>query len=80
MRITFFQGDHFEWYQARNYFASAIMWGIEGKQLNRNVILTNLAERLRMVGKGEVPLGIEMVGEETEEVQTADPEASEAPL
>jgi hypothetical protein len=64
-RITSFYGDHFEWYQTPNplsrYYGSFILWGIEGKQLNRNVGLTDLAEKLRMLDQGEVPLGIELV-------------------
>lgn len=60
-RITAFNGDHFEWYQPRDYWCSFILWGIEGKQLNRNIALTDLAERLRLAGKGEVPRGLEVV-------------------
>jgi len=58
-RITSFYGERFQWYTATNYYASFVLWGIEGKELNTNVALTNLAERLRMAGKGEVPLGLE---------------------
>ena len=55
-RFTAFYGDHFEWYPA-SFYCSFILWGMEGKELNKNVALTNLAERLRMLDKGEVPLG-----------------------
>ncbi|MEL6344962.1 MAG: hypothetical protein AAFV53_17725 [Myxococcota bacterium] len=62
-RLTSFHGDHFEWYRSSNpmarYYGSFILWGIEGKQLHRNVGLSDFAERLRMLNKGETPLGIE---------------------
>ena len=38
---------------------SFILWGIEGKQLHRNVAVVDIAERLRMIDKGETPLGVE---------------------
>lgn len=60
-RVTFVWGERFEWYRARNYFGSFMLFGIEGKQLNRNVALTNFHERLRMLGKGETPLGMEVI-------------------
>ena len=59
MRITAFFGDHFEWYTPKNYFCSFMLWGVEGKQLHRNVGLTDMAEKLRMIGQGDTPLGIE---------------------
>jgi hypothetical protein len=61
-RITAFYGDHFEWWRPRNYWASFVLWGIEGKQLHRNVAITDLHERLRMAAKGELPWGLEKVG------------------
>ncbi|MDG1481622.1 MAG: hypothetical protein P8R54_18655 [Myxococcota bacterium] len=84
-RVTAFYGDHFEWYQTPNplsrYYGSFILWGIEGKQLNRNVGLTDLSEKLRMLDKGDIPLGIEAVedsepkpgGQDTEDVSTETP-------
>ena len=80
-RITAFYGDHFEWYQTPNplsrYYGSFILWGIEGKQLNRNVGLTDLSEKLRMLDKGDIPLGIEAVSDG--EDQPAMPEAEGVP-
>ena len=90
-RVTAFFGDHFEWYQTPNplsrYYCSFVLWGIEGKQLNRNVALTDLAEKLRMLDKGEIPLGIEALsspmGEEVPSEPADDaavsPETPEAP-
>jgi len=61
VRVTAFFGEHFEWYRPRAYFCSFIMWGIEGKQLHRNVGLTDLAERLRMASEGDIPMGLARV-------------------
>ena len=62
-RITAFYGSHFQWYRSSNpmarYYTSFMLWGIEGKQLNRNVGLSDMAERFRMLGNGDVPIGIE---------------------
>ena len=64
-RITAFYGDQFAWYRSSNprarYFGSFMLWGIEGKQLNKNVVATDLAERIRMLEKGELPLGFSKV-------------------
>ena len=74
-RITSFYGDHFEWWRPRNYWASLILWGIEGKQLHRNVAITDLHERLRMAAKGELPWGLE----EVESGGAAPPPSTDAP-
>ncbi len=55
-RAVAFYGDHFQWYPDYNYYCSFILWGIEGKELNRNIALTNLAEPLRMLDKGQTTL------------------------
>jgi len=60
-RITAFSGDSVQWYNAPGQYLAFMLWGIEGKQFNRNVALTSLAERIRMITKGEVPLGVERV-------------------
>lgn len=60
-RVTAFWGDRFEWYRNRNYYASFVLFGVEGKQLNRNVGLVDLREKLRMVDQGDLPLGLERV-------------------
>ena len=80
-RVTSFFGDHFEWYQTPNplsrYYCSFILWGIEGKQLNRNVGLTDLAEKLRMLDKGDVPLGFEAISAGSETVSSETPPPQE---
>lgn len=60
-RVTSFWGDRVQWYEARNYYVSFVLFGIEGKQLNTNVALGDLREKLRMLDKGETPLGIEVI-------------------
>ena len=46
--------------------ASFVMWGIEGKELNKNVALTDLSERLLYAAAGNLPIGLEVYGEESE--------------
>ncbi|MED5370303.1 MAG: hypothetical protein VX899_04740 [Myxococcota bacterium] len=58
-RLGYVYGDRFQWYPARDYYASFVLWGLEGKELNRNVALTQLHERLRMAAKGTFSLGVE---------------------
>lgn len=58
-RFTSFYGTDFEWYTARDYWASLILWGYESKQLKRNVILGNLAGRLDAIVTGTTMMGVE---------------------
>lgn len=60
-RFTEFQGDLFEWYRARDHYVSFRMWGIEEKELNKNIALVDLTDRMRMLDRGTYPLGIELV-------------------
>ena len=60
-RITAFWGNEVEWYPHKGHYIAFMMWGIESKQLNRNVGLTPLAERIRMLNAGQIPLGVEKV-------------------
>jgi hypothetical protein len=60
-RVTQFQGDEFEWYRAVEGFASFRMWGIEEKELNRNVALLDLRDRIKHIDRDELPKGIELV-------------------
>ena len=60
-RITAFWGDDLAWYPAKGLYMAFMMWGIEGKQLNRNVGLTSFAERVRMIDAAQMPLGVEAV-------------------
>ncbi len=60
-RVTAFWGDEVQWYPARGNYLAFIMWGIEGKQLNRNIGLTSMAERFRMIDADQMPLGVEAI-------------------
>ena len=60
-RVTAFWGNEVQWYPARGNYLAFIMWGIEGKQLNRNIGLTSMAERFRMIGADQTPMGIESI-------------------
>ena len=60
-RFSEFQGDEFEWYRAKDYWVSFRLWGIEEKELNRNVALLDLTDRMRMLDRGIFPKGIELV-------------------
>lgn len=60
-RMTSFWGTEVQWYPSKGNWIAFILWGIEGKQLNRNVGLTSLAERIRMLDAGQMPLGVEAV-------------------
>ena len=66
-RITSFYGDRVQWYPYPMPHLSFMMWGIEGKQLKQNVAFTNMGERLRMLGQGELPIGIERVASAAKE-------------
>ena len=60
-RFSEFQGDEFEWYRAKDYWLSFRLWGIEEKELNRNVALLDLTDRMRMLDREIFPKGIELV-------------------
>ena len=66
-RVTSFWGKEVEWYPAKGHYLAFIMWGIEGKQLNRNVGLTTMAERIRMIEADQIPLGMEAVKTENKQ-------------
>ena len=58
-RFNSFYGDRFQWYPSP-YYASFVLWGLEGKEVNKNVALTNLHERLRMAAAGDIPMGVQL--------------------
>ena len=74
-RFTSFYGEEFQWYpyEPDLLYASFVLWGLEGKEMNRNVAITQLFERLRMAAGGEVPMGMERLGGETVSVDTPSP-------
>jgi hypothetical protein len=60
-RITSFWGDEVQWYPLKGHYIAFMLWGIEGKQLNRNIGLTPLEDRIRMVDADQIPMGVELV-------------------
>lgn len=60
-RLTSFWGDEVQWYPHEGHYIAFMLWGIEGKQLNRNIGLTPLADRIRMVDADQIPMGVELV-------------------
>lgn len=61
LRIAAWYGEDFEWLRPRPYWTSQILWGVEGKQLKRNVAFVDLREKLRMADAGDIPFGLERV-------------------
>ena len=76
--IDSFYGDQFQWYDAQKFYASFILWGFEGKQFNRNVLLGNMVDRLRSIERGEEMLGVRRFSTATQEdPSTEDPPKEE---
>lgn len=57
--FTSFLGHQFEWYEAYDLYGSFMLWGFEGKQLQRNVALGNLRDRLDAISEGRTMLGVQ---------------------
>lgn len=73
-RLTSVQGHGFEWYEPTDYYGSFLLWGFEGKQFKRNVLLGNFADRLRSFDKERTMMGVEPYPRET---YTAPPKAAQ---
>jgi hypothetical protein len=58
-------GRDFAWYEPTPHFGSFVLWGFEGKQYKRNVMLGNFTDRLRAVEKGRDFLGVRRFEEAT---------------
>ncbi len=43
-------GYQFQWYEARPYYCSFILWGMENKEFNRNVAFTDVTPILKSLG------------------------------
>ncbi len=43
-------GSRFQWYAAAPYYASFVLWGLENKEFNRNVVLTDVTPQLKEAG------------------------------
>ncbi len=76
-RFSEFQGDQFEWYRPVDHYLSFRLWGIEEKELNRNVALLDLNDRMRLLDRGTFPKGIELVQPTPESSTEEEPPADE---
>jgi hypothetical protein len=52
-------GDKFAWYEAQPYYGAFVLWGFEGKQYKKNVMLGDFVYRLRSSEKGKDFMGVE---------------------
>ncbi len=57
--FTGFMGHDLQWYEAQPYYTSLILWGFEGKEYNRNIVLGNISDRLRNIERGDTIMGVE---------------------
>ena len=55
--FTGFLGYRWQWYEAADYAASFMLWGFEGKQYKRNVMLGNIADRLNTIEREGTMMG-----------------------
>jgi WD40 repeat protein len=53
-----FYGDQFEWYGAVDGYISFALWGFEGKQLHRNIMVGNMTDRMQSIKRGEEMMGV----------------------
>ncbi len=60
-RLSLIHGDNFQWYPGHPDYGSFVLWGLDKKQINKNVALTAMGGRiLRLAEKKEMPPGIEL--------------------
>ena len=52
--VRSFYGTRFQWYEAEDYYASFMLWGFEGRQFNRNVLLGDMQILLYRMTKGKI--------------------------
>lgn len=53
-----FYGRFFQWYEPTPFYASVLLWGFEGKEFKANVILGNMADRLRTIERDGTMTGV----------------------
>ncbi len=56
-------GTDFEWYEPTDHFGSFVLWGFEGKQFKRNVLLGDFTARMRSAEQGRDFMGVHRFGE-----------------
>ena len=57
-RITAWYGDDAQWYPGQDRWLSFGLWGVEGKQLNRNAALGEALTRAELALAGHPPRGL----------------------
>lgn len=62
-RVRAWSGAGLSWYPANPDYLSLMLWGVEGRQENRNAALGELLGRLRAVEAGEPDPGLEILSE-----------------
>ncbi len=69
-------GEQFEWYAPTDHYGSFLLWGFEGKQMKRNVLLGDFTFRMRAAEKGRDFMGVSrMGGTPTDDAAQAPPTA-----
>ncbi|MBX2803601.1 MAG: hypothetical protein KTR31_38335 [Myxococcales bacterium] len=58
-RIDSVYGSDFEWYEPTPFYGSFRLWGFEGKQFKRNVLLGNFTDRMTAAAAGATFIGVE---------------------
>jgi len=57
--ISSVYGSQYQWYEPTPHFGSLMMWGFEGKQMKRNVLLGDMGPRFYMVENDRKMMGID---------------------
>lgn len=58
-QLTSIYGRGFQWYEATPMYGSLMLWGFEGKEFKRNVVLGNMNDRLRTITRKGTMMGVE---------------------
>lgn len=83
-RMDSVYGHDFEWYGPTPFYGSFVLWGFEGKQVKRNVLLGDFTSRMHTAAADSTFIGVEPFGAEqgatyTPAPEEAKPEAAAAP-
>lgn len=77
--VSSFYGRRFQWYEPTPFYGSFILWGFEGKEFKRNVLLGNMADRLRSMEAGRTFSGVERFSTSGEPAKLAPEPVAEPP-
>jgi len=75
-RLSSIYGEQFQWYEPTPYYASFILWGFEGKQFRRNVMLGQMGNRFRATEIGREFMGVIPMNDLAEARTTPKPPAA----